>query len=40
MKIAVPLAKNVLVLLGITGAASAIDAVIQNKKYMALEIRL
>ena len=39
MKIAVPLAKNVLAPLGITAAASAIDAGIQ-KKNMVLEIRL
>ena len=39
MKVAIPLAKNVLVPLGITAAASAIDAGIQ-KKYMVLEIRL
>ena len=39
MKIAVPLAKNVLAPLGITAAASAIDAGIQ-KNYMVLEIRL
>ena len=39
MKIAIPLVKNVLVPLGITAAASAIDAGIQ-KKYMVLEIRL
>ena len=39
MKIAIPLAKNVLAPLGITAAASAIDAGIQ-KKYMVLEIRL
>ena len=31
MKVAIPLVKNVLVPLGITAAASAIDAVIQNK---------
>ena len=31
MKVAIPLAKNVLALLGITGAASAIDARIQKK---------
>ena len=31
MKVAVPLAKNVLALLGITAAASAIDAGIQMK---------
>ena len=39
MKIAVPLAKNVLAPLGITAAASAIDAGIQ-KKYMVLEQQL
>ena len=39
MKIAIPLAKNVLAPLGITAAASAIDAGIP-KKYMVLEIRL
>ena len=39
MKIAVPLAKNYLAPLGITPAASAIDAGIP-KKYMVLEIRL
>ena len=39
MKMAVSLAKNVLAPLGITAAASAIDAGIQ-KKYMVLEIRL
>ena len=39
MKIAIPLAKNVLAPLGITAAASAIDAGIQ-KKYMVLEIQL
>ena len=33
MKIAVPLAKNVLAALGITAAASAIDAGIQKKKH-------
>ena len=32
MKVAVPLAKNILAPLGITVAASAIDAVIQKKK--------
>ena len=31
MKVAVPLAKNVLAPLGITAAASALDAVIQKK---------
>ena len=36
MKVAVPLAKNILAPLGITAAASAIDAGIQ-KKYMVLE---
>ena len=42
MKIAVPLVNNVLAPLGITAAASAIDAGIQKKKkkYMVLEIRL
>ena len=39
MKIAAPLAKTVLAPLGITAAASAIDAGIQ-KKYMDLEIQL
>ena len=39
MKVAIPLAKNVLPPLGITTAASAIGAEIQ-KKYMVLEIRL
>ena len=39
MKIAVPLAKNVLVPLGITAGDSAIDAEIK-KLYMVLEIRL
>ena len=39
MKIAIPLVKKVLAPLGITAAASAIDAGIQ-KKCMALEIRL
>ena len=39
MKIAIPLAKNVLAPLGITAAAWAIDAGIK-KKYMVLEIRL
>ena len=36
MKVAIPLAKDVLASLGITAAASAIDAGIQ-KKYMVLE---
>ena len=42
MKIAVPLAKNVLVPLGITAAASAIDAGIQEKQKtnMVLEQQL
>ena len=35
MKVAVPLAKNILASVGITAAASAIDAGIQ-KKYMDL----
>ena len=39
MKVAVPLAKNILAPLGITAAAPATDAGIQ-KKYMDLEIRL
>ena len=39
MKIAVPLAKNVLAPLGITAAASALDAGIQ-KKLMDLEQQL
>ena len=39
MKIAIPLVKNVLAPLGITAAASAINAGIQ-KKYLVLEMRL
>ena len=39
MKVAIPLAKSVLAPLGITAAASAIDAGIQ-KKYMVLEQQL
>ena len=39
MKVAIPVAKNVLAPLGITAAASAIDAGIQ-KKYMVLEQQL
>ena len=39
MKVAIPLAKNVLAPLGITAAASAIDAGIQKKKYTDLEHR-
>ena len=39
MKVAVPLAKNILAPLGITAAASVIDAGIQ-KKYMAQEQQL
>ena len=39
MKVAIPLAKTVLAPLGITAAASAIDAEIQ-KKYMVLEQQL
>ena len=39
MKVAIPLAKNVLTPLGITAAAPAIDAGIQ-KKNMILGIRL
>ena len=33
MKVAVPLAKNILALLGITAAASTIDAGIQRKVH-------
>ena len=41
MKVAMPLAKNVLAQLGITAAPSATDAGIKkNKKYIVLEIRL
>ena len=41
MKVAISLAKNVLAPLGITAAASAIDAGIQKKKkYMVLEQQL
>ena len=39
MKVAVPLAKNILASLRLT-AASAIDAAIQKKKYMVLEQQL
>ena len=39
MKVAIPLAKNVLAPLGLTTAASALDAGIQ-KQYMVLEIQL
>ena len=39
MKVAVPLAKNILAPLGITVAASAIDAVIQNKKKKNTRLR-
>ena len=39
MKVAVPLAKNILAPLEITAAASAIDAGIK-KKYMVLEQQL
>ena len=37
MKVAVPIAKNILGPLGITAAASTIDAGIPKKKYMVLE---
>ena len=37
MKLAVPISKNILALLGITAAASAIDAGIQKKKKLTLE---
>ena len=44
MKVAVPLAKNILAPLGITAAASAIDARVQKKnwqqKNMVLELQL
>ena len=40
MKVAVPLAKDILALLGITDAASAINAGIQKRKYMVLEQKL
>ena len=43
MKVSIPLAKNVLAPLGITAAASAVDAGIQKqtkKKYMVLEQQL
>ena len=42
MKVAVPLTKNILAPLGITAAASAIDAGIQKKtkNNMDLEIRI
>ena len=39
MKVAIPLAKNFFALLGITAAASAVDAGIE-KKYMFLEQEL
>ena len=37
MKVAVPIAKNILAPLGITAAASEIDAEIQKKKYVVVE---
>ena len=40
MKVAIPSPKNVLAPLGIRAAASAIDAGIQKKKYIALEHQL
>ena len=40
MKVAIPLAKNVLAPLGMTAAVSAINAGIQKKKNMVLEIWL
>ena len=40
LKVAIPLAKNVLAPLAITAAASAIDAGIQKKKIMILEQQL
>ena len=39
MKVAIPSAKNVLVPLGITAAASAIDAGIKKKKKKVLGVR-
>ena len=39
MKVAIPLAKNVLAPLGLTTVASGLDAGIQ-KKYVVLEIQL
>ena len=39
MKVAVPLAKNILAPLGITVAASAIDAVIKKKKKKNTRLR-
>ena len=40
IKVAIPLAENVLASLGIRAVASAIDAGIQKIKHMVLEIRL
>ena len=40
MKVAIPIAKNVLASLGITAAASATDVGIQKQKYMVLEQKL
>ena len=40
VKVAFPLAKNVLAPLGITAAASAIDAGIQKKRYIVLKQQL
>ena len=40
IKVAIPLAKNVLEPLGITATVLAIDAGVQKKKNMVLEIRL
>ena len=40
MKVAISLAKDVLAPLGITAAASAVDAGIQKKNYMILEQQL
>ena len=37
MKVELPFTENVLTPLGITAAASALDAGIQKKKYMDLE---
>ena len=40
MKVAVPLAKNILALLGITAAAAAIDAGMQNNIHGSVETTL
>ena len=40
MKVAIPLAKNILAPLGIADTASAINGKIKKKKYMVLEQQL